>query len=170
VVKKSKHQNRWIKIHKDCVDSLPVLAIANALSIPSCEAFVALFRIWSWADTYMVENIVAVPVESLDAIGKVKGIGLAMESLGMARRSEMGTMFPHLPKSWKHSADRKPIPKAIRKEVLSAGRCANCGSTERLTVDHKNPVSNRGSNNIENLQCLCFGCNSKKGKKLGQEI
>lgn len=47
------------------------------------------------------------------------------------------------------------------------GRCAICGETRKLTVDHIVPVSKGGVNYAWNLQGLCRPCNSRKHAKLG---
>lgn len=60
---------------------------------------------------------------------------------------------------------RKYIPESIRSEVLAVGRCAYCGSSKRLTVDHKKPVALGGTDDRKNLQCLCKTCNSRKGAR-----
>lgn len=65
---------------------------------------------------------------------------------------------------------REYIPVAIRREVLSAGECAHCGITETLSVDHIIPVSRGGGDEIENLQCLCRSCNSKKHDKMPEVV
>jgi len=57
---------------------------------------------------------------------------------------------------------RKPIPHAIREQVLSVGICLHCGRTDRLSVDHIKPVSLGGGDDISNLQCLCLPCNISK--------
>lgn len=49
------------------------------------------------------------------------------------------------------------------------GTCVACGSTEHLTVDHILPVSRGGTNEPDNLQCLCRHCNSTKGKRTNDE-
>ena len=44
-------------------------------------------------------------------------------------------------------------------------QCSVCGETdlEKLSIDHINPVSLGGTNDINNLQVLCKECNSLKG-------
>lgn len=65
---------------------------------------------------------------------------------------------------------RAYIPIEIRRKVLSIGYCLFCGSEESLTIDHIKPVSKGGSDNIENLQCLCWDCNSKKGPNKNEMV
>lgn len=66
-----------------------------------------------------------------------------------------------------HQGQRRPsIPVKIRRLVLSVGRCAYCGNTENLTIDHIIPYSKGGKHNISNFQCLCFKCNRKKSDRL----
>lgn len=60
---------------------------------------------------------------------------------------------------------RRDIPVHVRVLVLSVGACAHCGTTEKLTVDHVTPVARGGTNELENLQCLCLTCNSSKGAR-----
>ena len=43
------------------------------------------------------------------------------------------------------------------------GRCACCGSADRIEADHIVPVSLGGSGAVENIQPLCRRCNASKG-------
>lgn len=56
---------------------------------------------------------------------------------------------------------------ALKAEVLAVGRCAFCGSTKQLTVDHITPLGAGGTNARRNLQCLCNSCNQAKGNQTG---
>ena len=51
-----------------------------------------------------------------------------------------------------------------RKELLdkAAHKCQECGSREKLEVDHIVPISRGGDGKIENLRILCRSCNRKK--------
>lgn len=40
--------------------------------------------------------------------------------------------------------------------------CKYCRNTDNLTIDHKIPKIQGGSNDIKNLQCLCKKCNGLK--------
>lgn len=53
----------------------------------------------------------------------------------------------------------------IREKVLERDgrRCARCGSTKRLHIDHIQPVAKGGGPWLENLQVLCRTCNLQKG-------
>lgn len=51
--------------------------------------------------------------------------------------------------------------RALRESL--GDRCAYCGSTQRLTIDHVVPLVRGGSNSIDNLIVACRSCNSRKG-------
>ncbi len=42
-------------------------------------------------------------------------------------------------------------------------RCVYCGATERLSIDHKVPLSKGGTSETRNLVTACHSCNSAKG-------
>lgn len=41
--------------------------------------------------------------------------------------------------------------------------CVNCGSRNRLTIDHILPVDKGGTDDVDNLQTMCHACNQEKG-------
>jgi len=68
-----------------------------------------------------------------------------------------------------HDADgRGPVPFATVRAVFDRDgqRCAWCGGTERLHVDHIVPRAKGGSNEAGNLQVLCRDCNLKKSDRI----
>lgn len=49
-------------------------------------------------------------------------------------------------------------------------RCARCGTNKDITKDHIIPISNNGSNKIENIQPLCRSCNSRKRNEITLDL
>jgi 5-methylcytosine-specific restriction endonuclease McrA len=50
------------------------------------------------------------------------------------------------------------------------GRCAYCGSTERIEADHRIPICRGGSNDIGNILPACRSCNRRKHRKTEDEF
>ena len=48
-------------------------------------------------------------------------------------------------------------------------KCVYCGSNQRLTVDHIQPLSKGGSHSLVNLATACRSCNSSKSAKTPEE-
>ncbi len=61
-------------------------------------------------------------------------------------------------------SNRRYIPPRVRKAVLEKydSTCAYCGSREKPTIDHIVSLIDGGTNDIDNLQVLCHGCNASK--------
>jgi 5-methylcytosine-specific restriction endonuclease McrA len=55
------------------------------------------------------------------------------------------------------------LDKELRKILTSS--CVNCGTEEKITLDHVIPIVRGGKHSVGNLQPLCKSCNSSKGKK-----
>lgn len=49
-----------------------------------------------------------------------------------------------------------------RKGTIIKKKCRYCLSTENLTIDHKIPKVQGGTDEKKNLQCLCKRCNTVK--------
>lgn len=57
----------------------------------------------------------------------------------------------------------------MNKKQVKMKKCRYCLSTENLTIDHKHPLILGGTDDIKNLQCLCYSCNQiKSGIPHGQ--
>ena len=71
------------------------------------------------------------------------------------------------PYTGRFSAAHRPTlnGKKKRKVIERDRRCLNCGGHDRLTVDHKIPVSQGGTNSMNNLETLCYLCNQRKARK-----
>ena len=71
-------------------------------------------------------------------------------------------------KIWQHRArDAKPISGSLRYDVLAKakGRCLACGISRQeraFDIDHIVPRNKGGKTVLENLQALCYKCNSEK--------
>jgi hypothetical protein len=64
--------------------------------------------------------------------------------------------------------ERPRIPENVRIEVWrrESGKCARCGSREKLEYDHIVPVSKGGSNTARNIELLCEKCNRSKSNNV----
>ena len=78
--------------------------------------------------------------------------------------------FEKLKKLYESSAaveeyKRPRIPEEVRILVWrrDGGKCARCGSREKLEYDHIVPLSQGGSNTARNIELLCEKCNRSKG-------
>jgi hypothetical protein len=68
----------------------------------------------------------------------------------------------------KGTHERPRIPENVRIEVWrrDGGKCARCGSRERLEYDHIVPISRGGSNTARNIELLCESCNRAKSNNI----
>ena len=71
--------------------------------------------------------------------------------------------------------ERITIPLSVRKYVYERDnfQCQSCGKkgTEiQLNIDHIIPLAKGGSNDLSNLQTLCYQCNQAKSAKRDQRF
>jgi 5-methylcytosine-specific restriction endonuclease McrA len=73
------------------------------------------------------------------------------------------------PKNERKEFNRTRIPEKIRIKVWQRdeGKCARCGSREKLEYDHIVPISKGGSNTLRNIELLCEECNRAKSNQIG---
>lgn len=66
------------------------------------------------------------------------------------------------------SYERPRIPERVRVEVWrrDGGKCARCGSREKLEYDHIVPISKGGSNTARNIELLCEKHNRSKSNNV----
>ena len=64
--------------------------------------------------------------------------------------------------------ERPRIPENVRVEVWrrDGGKCARCGSQEKLEYDHIVPISKGGSNTARNIELLCEKHNRSKSNNV----
>ena len=64
--------------------------------------------------------------------------------------------------------NRTRIPENVRIAVWrrDSGRCARCGSREKLEYDHIIPLAEGGASTVRNIELLCERCNRSKAKKI----
>lgn len=58
----------------------------------------------------------------------------------------------------------------VRKKEVKMNKCRYCHSTENLTIDHKIPKIQGGTDDLKNLQCLCKRCNTMKSGLSDRQI
>lgn len=70
-------------------------------------------------------------------------------------------MKPHEARAKRDKRKRR----RMKQIALAPGKCAYCGYTRNLTIDHIIPKSKGGTDHPRNLQCLCRRCNERKADK-----
>jgi hypothetical protein len=87
-----------------------------------------------------------------------------LTSVGLIKLDAIGRLFTvRFRRRFFTATPYRYVSREDRAAILAAGQCAMCGSTNKLTVDHRIPLSRGGRNIRQNFQCLCQSCNSRKG-------
>jgi len=94
-----------------------------------------------------------------------------LKSSRQYRKTEKGKLVKRLDSQLRRNKTLGVIDKIAWLKKLRAfgGKCAKCGSSEKIQIDHIVPISRGGTNHITNLQPLCSHCNASKGSKIKDE-
>src|SRR5213592_3717348 len=103
-----------------------------------------------------------------------KGKAEVIESLDRPLRSASSTfVWPNVIRLVHYVRVPRTVKRKISRRALFARdgwRCAYCGSTGRLTLDHVVPRSRGGDSVWENVVTSCAPCNLRKGNRLPHEV
>ena len=135
--------------------------IAREVGITHAEAFLALFKAAQWVKTHGKYGKMKCDPKYIDETVGVPGFSIALESVGWLGR------FPS-EDTWtlvffcSVAAGRKALGKKLRERILKGSVCACCRADSGLEIDHIVPIARGGSCDEDNLQVLCWRCNSEK--------
>lgn len=89
------------------------------------------------------------------------GVELPPDLVIQERGTPPREAWPEPEQSRRRMALAHPIKKAVKRR--DGFQCVWCRARGGLTVDHIEPWSKGGLDELENLQTLCFSCNNEKG-------
>lgn len=157
----------WIKMAPKLEMRREFFLLRKALNMAEEVAMFKLYRLAGWFHAH--SNYGQMSLSSLTLIDKfvsTDGFAQELHEVGWLRvHKSTITLFGFC----EASAVRKSLGVKVRRQVLSAGKCAACGRADGLVVDHIVPIVRGGSSEVSNLQALCAPCNRSKGRKLPAE-
>jgi hypothetical protein len=156
----------WIKMRAGLETTPEFVSLRRRLHLDGCRVFVGLYRVAAWFQEHGHYGKLQHPAALIDQHVGINGFADALDAVGWLRQHGEAVTLHHFTDV---SAGRKSLGRKVRAAVLSAGKCAACGSAEDLVVDHKTPIVRGGSCELENLQALCAPCNRSKGRKTMNE-
>ncbi|WP_284076323.1 HNH endonuclease [Herbaspirillum aquaticum] len=157
----------WIRMRSGLEKTLMVMQIAKSLGISKEAVIFDLYRTASWFMEHGKQGKLQHDLRVLDAYLGRPGFAAALIAVSWAEQSDGAAILKGF---CSVSAERKSLGRTIRKKVLASGRCAVCGATSDLVIDHKIPIVRGGSCDESNLQSLCAPCNRAKGRKTMEEF
>lgn len=152
----------WIKMRSGLDESIKVVRLSVALSIEKDAVVMSLYRLAGWFAKHGHYGKMKCDTHLVDRFLGVDGFAAALTSVGWLDDWECVLTLHGF---CQVSAMRKSLGKKLRAQVLAPGKCAACGSSKSLVIDHIVPVVKGGTCQAENLQALCAPCNRSKGKK-----
>jgi 5-methylcytosine-specific restriction endonuclease McrA len=88
------------------------------------------------------------------------GVNYAAARLGVISQDEYKTIIKD--EEYRKRLIRRGVRPEDKARLLKDAKCAHCGSTRDLSIDHIISIKNGGDSSLTNLQILCRSCNSKK--------
>lgn len=157
----------WIKMRADLDASAEVVGLAGACGLSRAEAVLKLYQLACWFERHGDYGKMNIEVGLIDEYLGVPGLSDRLASIDWLQ-SHDGVLV--LKGFCEVSAGRKSLGKALRYKILHGARCAACGATEDLVIDHIVPIVRGGSCEESNLQALCAPCNRAKGRRTMAEF
>lgn len=129
----------WIKIEHQTPDKPEVGAIAHKLRITPAEAFLALFRVWAWADESTADGTLpGIGPAWIDHIARVAGFGQAMKDAGWLLETPGGLEIPEFDRHNGDSAKARALDQ--RRKTLAR---TDSSRTERGPQPDRSPAARR---------------------------
>jgi 5-methylcytosine-specific restriction endonuclease McrA len=170
--------SRWWRAYDEAVDdpklqllppplfkawfNLLCIASANGGTLPAVEAIAFKLRTTDAKVSSMIEELIA-----RGLLDEFDGILRPHNWIGRQYLSDSSTerVKRHRDKRVARGLERQwSAPRALRQAVYQRDefRCIYCGSTEKLSLDHRTPEFRGGTHDIENLATACQPCNGAK--------
>lgn len=165
----------WIKFDPRFLRGEKLMSFADDLEIlEEIQALGYLMYLWVWVAENHPEGTLPRDVEVIARAAQWKGDAGHFVSVLLKNDvvdsdycvTNWGNMRPY--------PERTPMRRAwdsIRSTLApivitrDGAICRHCGTEEDLTIDHIQPISKGGTNELKNLQVLCKSCNSRKKDK-----
>ena len=141
------------------------MRIAKFHEFGSDDYFVMLLRTPKWAEWAFRGFVYVIEGNHSDDEARL----LILEDFDKKRQrlEKLKAKFDDTPAS-ETTYERERIPENVRIEVWrrDGGKCAKCGSQEKLEYDHIIPISKGGSNTARNIELLCEKHNRSKSNNI----
>jgi hypothetical protein len=118
----------------------------------------------AWAVTHRAGEAIP-PIEDLIAELLQAGYWIeAGERLRLADAPQLKAYWRWFDAEKRRRRVARQIPELVRRRILARDnhRCALCGTTSALVIDHIHPVAEGGGNDEANLRTLCRKCNADR--------
>ena len=113
--------------------------------------------------------------------GKIAKIALVPKRIAVCKNFLSAVLGQALFPLWRETRYKRGVPPQIKAQERATLRkhykawyaalvadygekCAHCGSSEKLVLDHRISIAKGGLSTLDNLQILCAECNRLKGK------